>query len=342
IGKQIATTPILEQDLLIFGTFDGTLEAVAAADGREIWSLKLPDTVFSLASDGEGTIYAGTGLHDSKTALMNAVQSSTGRIIWQREFTGHIEEPPGVDAKQHRLFVGAGPGSLWALDTRSGDVLWHKDIGHLDGTPLLYGNALYIPAQKSEALHESFFYALNPLNGETLWKLDQPGQPWASPTIEKAGRVILTTTGEGQIGRHAPGDKGWAQAVSTEGKTLWQRVLPDMALTPNIYLPENDLMIYAAKNGMVTALKVADGSVTWETKIAGGFSAEGVLLEGFKEKVIAVMSEDGTLYLIDALTGETILHRKMGRGGYSAPLAIGGLLYVTTRHNITALSENRE
>jgi outer membrane protein assembly factor BamB len=338
--KQILTPPILIHSALIFGTYDGSLEAVSAADGHSLWFLKFPDTVFSLApGGGAGVVYAGTGLHDSQTGLLNAVNAVTGRIIWQREFKGHLEEPPAVDEAHHRLWVGTGPGSLWSLDTRDGAILWHQDLGHLDSTPLLHRDTLYVPAQKSETLHESFFYALNAGDGKILWKIDQPGQPWASPTLDKTGRIILTTTADGQIGVPRPTDKGWAYGVSLDGNTLWQSILPDMPLTPQNYVPDLDIAVYATKKGHLTALDVRTGAKRWETRAGKTFSQPAALVNYFKEPLIAVTSDDGVFSLIDARTGDILFTSKIAANASSSPLVDKGIIYITTSFGITAISD---
>ncbi|HEY8189536.1 MAG TPA: PQQ-binding-like beta-propeller repeat protein, partial [Micavibrio sp.] len=254
---------------------------------------------------------------------------------------GHLEEPPRVDEARHQLWIGAGPGSLWSLDTRDGSVLWHQDLGHLDATPLVHDDVLYVPAQKSETLNESFFYALNAKNGEILWKLDQPGQPWGSPILHKNGKIVLTTTGIGQIGVQRDTDKGWAYGVSLEGKILWQTQLPDMAVSSDIYLPDQDIIIYVAKNGSVIALNASDGSRIWETKAGVSFYAPGVLVTRFRETLLAVMATDGVFSLINAHTGEIAFTYKRGERSRAAPLVHGDIIYIATDFGIAAIGEKQ-
>lgn len=337
--RQILTAPLIANGMLVFGTYDGTLEAISIADERIAWSLKFPDAIFSLTKDKANTIYMGTGLHTNQRGLFSTIDATTGKIIWQREFTGHLEEPPTIDEQNHRLWVGAGPGSLWALNTRNGDVLWHRDIGHLDATPLLHNDALYVPAQKDEMRHESFFYALNPSDGRILWQVDQPGQPWAAPLIDKTGEIILTTTGDGQIGLSRPSDKGWAQAVSSTGETLWQRNLPDMVMTPGVYIPERNIVIYVMKNGIISAINTSDGSIAWEKRTAHGFSAPPTQIIQFKENLVAVTSDDGTFYMIDAETGDIVFSKKMPQKGSIAVISDNNIIYITTSFAITAIGE---
>lgn len=337
IKRQILSTPVIVGDAIVYGTLDGAVEAISVTNGHPLWSIKLPDAVFSVTRDNQGVVYAGLGLHHSKDALLTAIDPVKGTILWQRNFKGHIEEPVTIDNDHHQLWLGAGPQGLWSVDTKTGKTLWHKKLGHLDSTPLLHKGILYVPAQKSETVLESVFYALNAADGKVLWTLDQPGQPWASPVMDKTGGVILTTTGIGQIGVLKESDKGWAQALSLQGKTLWQKTLPDMPLTPNVYVPEDDIMVYITKKGTIIALHVSSGEHVWETDMGTNLWSEGALVRLFQDKLIAVTSGDGTFHLINAQTGRLVFKKKMGVASNSAPIIYKQIIYVTTAYNITAL-----
>lgn len=341
IKKLILTTPVIIGDVLVYGTYDGFLVGISKKDGRELWAMDLKDSIFAISKDSK-TVYAGTGSHFTKIAFLVAVDPITGIARWKRQYEGHIEEPLAVDEQARQLWTGSGPSSLWSASVRDGSVLWHKEIGHLDATPLLHEGVLYVPAQKEEGLHESFFYALDAKGGDILWKIEQPGQPWASPILDKTGGVILTTTGVGQIGLLRPTDKGWAQAVSIQGRNvLWETALPNMPMTPGVYLPAEDILIYTTKAGIIAALNAVTGDILWHVEADTEFSSQAVAVDRYEEKLIAATSGKGNFYLIDVRDGKILYERKMGYRSSSAPVIDGNVIYITTGHNITALGEVR-
>lgn len=337
--KQILASPVLVGNALIYGTYDGTLQAVSAKDGAKIWAIQLPDAIFSVTADAKGHVYASTGLHDSKTATLLAVEGVTGKTLWRQTFNGHMEAPPRIDEASGRLWISAGPGGLWALNTRDGATLWHKELGHIDAVPLLHAGVIYVPAQKSETVMETTFFALNADTGDVVWQLNQPGQPWAAPILHKSGKMVLTSTGIGQIGLHRDTDKGWAHAVSLDGKPVWQTALPNTNMNPDIYIPESDLVIYATKKGTLIALNAADGTAKWQTRLSAGVSAPAQLVKHFKETTVALTADDGVFYLVDAENGAILFSYASGEKARTTPFVHNGVIYITTNYSIIAISE---
>lgn len=335
--KQILANPVIAGDVLIYGTYDGSLKGISTKNGRELWAQKFPDPIFMISADSRGTVYAGTGLHDNTTGLLTVVKAKTGEILWQRQFEGHLEASPRIDEEKNRLWISAGPGGLWSLDTRNGAVLWHKALGHIDATPLLHKEVVYVPAQKSETRMESTFFALDAGTGEIIWTLDQPGQPWAAPMLHKSDKMILTTTGIGQIGVQRKTDQGWAHAVSWDGKPVWTTQLPNTNMNPDTYIPESDQLIYVIKDGSLVSLKATDGSKLWNAKLGASFSSPGTVIKQFEERILAVMSEDGIFSLVKTDSGKVVFRYATGQRSQTAPVERDGVIYITTNFSITAI-----
>ncbi len=332
---QVFSTPLIAGGVLVYGAYGNSVEAVSLADGQRVWSLPHNAPVLSLGSEGD-IIYSGEGLHYDQSSSVSAINAEDGRIIWRREFLGHIEESATPDRKHNMVWVGTGPGGIWALDARTGHVRWHQALGHIDSKPLLNDDILYMPAQSDENVHITAFHALDAKNGKTVWKIPQKGQPWGSPVIDETKKIIFTSTGIGQIGVNKGTDQGWAQAVSTEGKLLWEVVLPTTPIAPAVYIPQSDLVIYTAKNGDVLALRVKDGSTAWHEKAGEELHAPAVLINGFDIPMIATTSYEGIFSIRNALTGQELVRRQVGSGVNSSPVVGDDMVYVASAYKITA------
>jgi outer membrane protein assembly factor BamB len=234
------------------------------------------------------------------------------------------------------LWQGAGPGGLWALDSRNGGVYWHRPLGHIDAQPLLEKGVIYAPFQPDERKEETAFYALDARSGETLWQVAMPGQPWGGPVLDKTRRVIFTTTGKGQIGVARASDKGWAEAVTTDGRLLWQTPLSNMPLQPGAYVAGEDLIVYTLKTGAIVALRAADGSRAWQVEAGESFQAPPTLIAGFGRPMIAAVSYDGVFTIRDAATGREIFRAEAGRNANAAPVVDGNIIYVAGAYEIAA------
>lgn len=335
VPLQILATPVITGDEIIYGSYSGSVEALARKDGTPLWSLPQSAYVFAVGLGSDGKVYAGTGLHQTQSATMTAIEPEDGRVIWAREFLGHIENAPLMDAGAGRLWLGAGPGGLWAVDARNGDVLWHGAIGHMDSTPLLAGDILYAPAQPANGA--SALYALDAESGRKIWQAPLQGQPWGTPALNKAGDTILITSGIGQIGVVKPTDKGWAQAVRvSDGALLWQKELPNMAIQPDVYLADDDVIIYALKNGELLALRGATGDEVWRVKAGNEFQSGATRLAGAGAALIAATTYDGVFTIRRARDGVEVARRKVGGYASSSPVSEGDTVYVTTAWSVTA------
>jgi outer membrane protein assembly factor BamB len=333
--KQILSTPVISGNMLFFGSYQGSVEAISAKNGAPLWSLPLPAPVFSLAPVENGILYAGTGLHQNQSALMLAIDAASGKALWEREFLGHIENPPAVG--DGHLWLGAGPGGIWAVDTRDGAILWHGALGHIDSIPLYFNDSIYVPAQPDGAKQQSLLFALDAANGKIHWQAGLPGMPWGSPLIDKTGEMILTTSGIGQIGINKETDRGWAQAFdAANGKMLWQKQLPGMPIQPDVYLPARDLIIYTVKTGELIALDTRSGNIVWQAKVGTEFQSGAILLQGKGEALIAATTFDGIFTIRRAVTGEEVARRIVEKSATASPLSDGDIVYVSTAYAVSA------
>jgi outer membrane protein assembly factor BamB len=332
------STPIIVDDLLIYGSYDASVEALSRVDGSRVWSLPHSTYVFSLTLGPDGNIYSGEGLHETKSGHLTSINPKSGSINWRREFLGHLEERAAFDDASDMLLISAGGSGLWAVDKRNGDVIWNAAIGHIDARALIHEGRVYIPAQEDEAVKSSSFYALDKETGEKIWSVPQLGQPWGSPFVDKTNSMIVTTSGLGQIGVKRETDAGAAYGISLDGKLLWQSALPGMPLQPAIYLPQNDSMIQTTTNGDLVALNIKDGSILWYEKGAEGdaFLAAASLVRQGEHPLLASVSKEGILSIRNALTGVVLARRIVGKGTWSSPIAEDDTLYVITARGVTA------
>lgn len=337
VKKQILSSPVLSGDALFYGTYQGSVEAIAIDTGKPRWSLPQNHPVFTMAVDPDG-VYAGEGLHETKESALTAINPANGTVRWSRKFLGHIEEAPTPDHKNNRIFTGAGPGGLWALNKTDGSVLWHAPIGHIDAGPLLHDDTIYVPADRDDTKHDTAFFALDAATGKTRWSIPQPGQPWGSPQLNKTGDIILTTTGKGQIGVTRDTDAGWAFGISPDGKKIWETRLSGMPLQPSIYLPDTDIIIHTLKNGDIVALNAADGKTAWIAASGGEIQAPSTLIENFSEPMIATITYDGMLIIRGAVDGRELHRQDMTMKSTAAPLAHSDTLYVLNTWKITAFT----
>lgn len=220
----IESSPLMIGSFLYVATLDGSLVALTAADGKEVWRYEYAEKELrkpvrsSPASDGE-VIIVGTDGGD-----VFAVERITGRLRWKIQVGSSVFA--SLVISQGLCFAGTLDGKFVAIDSRTGAVRWtyetssrifaaaavsadHVFVGSADGTlvalsrdsggmnwkfhakssfscaPLISGDVLYAGSL------DRTLYALEAGTGTKLWEFEVEGRIRVSPVIW--GDVLLLT-----------------------------------------------------------------------------------------------------------------------------------------------------
>ncbi len=328
--------PVFTGDRILFGTYEGRIEARARKDGALLWSMTKHEPIFTnpVTADGK-TAFIGEGLHTAPAAALTAFDVATGKPLWGRQFRSHLESAVTLDAAHNRLWTCAGSQGIWSIDTRNGNVLWHNPVGHIDATPLLEGGTLYASAQPDESKVGAEFFALDPDTGKAAWKLTLPGNTMGSPQAGPSDTLLLTTA-IGQVGPQVATDRGWSHAVTKSGKLLWTAALPGLPLPEAGVLRARNLVIHTLKTGEIVALNTADGKIVWHVPLGKEFDAPATLRDDTVPPLLAALTTDGIVSIMNAEDGTEIRRFNVGKGAYVPPAFDGDILYITTPHGVAA------
>lgn len=328
-------TPVVAGGVILIGTFESTIDARARTTGELLWSLKKREPIFTNPAVTAKAGFVGEGLHTAPAAALTAFSLPDGKPLWERQFRSHVESAAMLDEAEGRLFTPAGEEGIWALRMKDGAVLWRSKVGHTDATPLLLDGRLYVSAQPHEKQTGTEVSALDPDDGEAEWKLALPGNTMGSPQAGP-GDILLVSTAIGQVGPQQPGDRGWSHAVTREGKLLWTVELPGLPLPEAAILQDKGFVIHTLKTGEIVALNVKGGSQAWAVKAGRAFDAPAALLGDTVPPLLASITTNGVVSIMNAEDGTEIRRLGMKKGGYAAPVFDNDILYVTTPHSITA------
>ncbi len=183
-------------------------------NGASVWSTVSVDTEARVVFAGTGQNYTGEGGPDSDAII--ALDLDTGARLWTRQtVAGDVFtpiNPRGPDADfganpilletkiqgQSRRLVVAGQknGMFWALDRRTGEVVWQRKLG--PGSPLT-GGVLNNGAFDGERIlvannsgGNGVLFALRPSDGEILWERALPGWVWAPITVANKVGIVAS------------------------------------------------------------------------------------------------------------------------------------------------------
>lgn len=133
--KGIFSSPIIYNDLVIFGGYDGNVHAVNKHTGKRIWVNTEADFIGSSpAIDRKhGLIFIGVefGLIRKRGGIM-AIDAQTGKTIWSDH--GHqamTHASPLFLPKTNEVVIGSNEGIIYMYDSRTGKQKWQtKTYGY--------------------------------------------------------------------------------------------------------------------------------------------------------------------------------------------------------------------
>ncbi|HWM86577.1 MAG TPA: PQQ-binding-like beta-propeller repeat protein [Kofleriaceae bacterium] len=197
------------------------------------------------------------------------------------------------DPDGDRLFVGSHEGMFFALEARTGEILWKKKLGSTSSRPVLAPDSklLYVGTDDGHAI------ALDPKNGAEKWRYATRGPVLESPVL--SGDLLILSNEADQV----------YALDRVSGKFRWQyksETPEEFTLRGHAGVAvQGDLVFTGFSNGTLVALRVATGSVAWLTSVKGDATrfvdmdaTPAVVGEG----VFAVSSAGG-VYAVDRTTG---------------------------------------
>ncbi len=133
------SSPILANDLFIFGNDHGEIIALDASSGDSVYVKNIGGNFFSGLTSSSNIIYAG-----NDNGWVYALNIEDGEMIWQFDTGARIKMEPACD--EQNLYIGNLNGSFFSIDKINGSENWRKDfIGILNTTPLITGNGIILP-----------------------------------------------------------------------------------------------------------------------------------------------------------------------------------------------------
>lgn len=297
------------------GGSDGTVVAVDAATGRELWR----------ASAGDG-LAAGVGSDGTTAAVVtrgNEVVAFTGgRLAWRQKLPALSFTPPLVAGA--RVFVLAADRSVTAFDGATGQRLWSQARA---GDPLVLRQAgvLLAVGDTLVAGQGGRIAALNPANGQIRWEA-----PIATPRgINDIERLVELVGAPSRVGSSVC-VRAFQAAVgcvdASRGMVAWaQRANGSDGLAGDadrVYGTEND--------GRVVAWRRDNGQRAWQMERLLHRDLTGPLALG---RSVVVGDAQGNVHMLSREDG-SLLNRLAtdGSGIAAQPVVAGNTLVVVTRN----------
>ena len=171
VAGEALSRPVVSDGVVLIHTSNGQLQALDQASGAVKWTVNLDMPALSLRGESAPVTAFGAAIVGGDNGRVSAVLMQQGQMIWQQRIsqaTGPTEidrlsdvdtTPVVVDGVIYAL---AYNGNLTALDLRSGQIMWKRELGSVNDF-IVDGGHIYIVDQNDRLL------ALTTDGGVTQW-----------------------------------------------------------------------------------------------------------------------------------------------------------------------------
>lgn len=305
------------------------------------WSLAFPGALYARSQPAlaGGGVFVG-----GDDARVYALDAATGCARWVFEASGAVRmglvlDPPSATGGTTKVYFGDVLGNAYALDARTGAVVWRRQLdahpsATLTASPALHDGVLYWPVSSLEepaaamptyqcCTFRGSVAALDSGSGAERWRAFMVAPPVATA-------------------RNANG----VQQFGPSGAAIWSTPVVDAA-RGQVYVATGDNYSSPANHlsDAIVAVDLASGAVRWSYQATEGDSwnvscgwadvgncpqeagpdhdfgaAPALARDAQGREYLLAGQKSGVVYAVDPASGREIWHRRVGRGG-----ALGGI-----------------
>jgi len=339
----VSGTPTVSGRFTYFGDWKGTIWALEATSGAEVWHTQIGGTVIGApAIDGEA-VYASSG------ATLYRLDRGTGAVQWK------------VVTNEHPFAqINASPVVV-------------------DGLVLQGVASFEVTIPKSEYTFRGSIGAYDADTGKEVWRLyTTPGDPasgagvgiWSTPAVDRKRGLLYVGSGNTYAEPTAPLADSILAIDYRTGRLAWSRQFThpdvfsaghpqgkdaDVGASPNLWRSRGRALVGAGdKAGVYHALDRDSGEIVWETTLTpgsvfGGEIGSAALVDG---KLIAVSNVGNPatnnptnvakVFALDPASGAVLWEGEDFAGQIFAPVgAVPGVAFVGTAAGTLAALDTR-
>ncbi|TQI81726.1 Beta-barrel assembly machine subunit BamB [Serratia fonticola] len=172
VAGEVVSRPVAADGMVLVHTSNGQLQALNEADGAIKWTVNLDIPSLSLRGESAPATAFGAAVVGGDNGRVSAVLMQQGQLIWQQR----ISQPSGATEIDRLNDVDTTPvivdnvvyalgynGNLTALDLRSGQIMWKRDMGSVNDF-IVDAGRIYVVDQNDRVI------ATNTEGGVNLWR----------------------------------------------------------------------------------------------------------------------------------------------------------------------------
>ncbi len=171
VAGEALSTPVISNGMVLIHTSNGRLQALNESDGVVQWTFNLDMSSMSLRGESAPAVAFGAAIVGSDNGYVSAISMQKGQLIWKQriarsDYTTDIDQLNDIDAApmitQGIVYALAYNNNLAALDLRSGEIIWKRELGSVNDFIVSAGRIYIIDKN-------DYLIALRASDGVTVW-----------------------------------------------------------------------------------------------------------------------------------------------------------------------------
>lgn len=317
-------TPAFDQDRVYLPLAGGIIVSLKAGDGTLNWRSEFGGELSaSPVADARSVFVASeTGKPESgarrATGALRALGKEGGVTQWMRTLAMPLQG--SLTLAHGKLFGGGRDGKLYAFDSSTGELRWSFAYSApFDSQPVVAGARVYAGSEDGNLI------ALDEQTGKLLWRYRTRG-PVRGPAAINNGIVYFGSA-----------DNYLYAVNATNGLLLWRKRTG--AGVQAVVRAGEDLLV-ASLDNYVYKFSLR-GKRLWKRQMPGRISAQPLITE--LEALFTPLSSSAGVVL-ELRDGRQVNSLPVGEEitTSASPIAVGGVVLLTTEHGLLAFSQPRE
>ncbi|MGP1958451.1 MAG: outer membrane protein assembly factor BamB [Arsenophonus sp. NC-CH8-MAG3] len=243
VSGEALSHPVVSDGLVLIHTSNGVLQALNSQTGENKWSINLDTSTLSIRGKSSPATAYGVAIVGSSSGRITAIILDQGRIAWQQYISQirgatdidrlhDVNITPVIDTNSSTIFAIAYNGDLVAMDMRSNQIIWKRDLGTVNDI-IVANDIIYLVDQNDRVL------AIHKNNGITSWTQDALLHRNLTAPIIYDGYLVV---GDGE---------GYLHWLDTQdGQFVAQNKINNLGLRSHPIIA-NDKLLIQAKDGTV-------------------------------------------------------------------------------------------
>jgi len=245
--EELATAPVIDGQRVLVASQTSTLFAVDRGTGKWAWQYRrdMPGG-FTVHGASRPAVALGTVFIGFADGEMVALDANDGTLKWERALAAagpstsspvqflDVDTSPAVDAATGRVFVASYAGGLYALDAKSGEIVWQSATQGITNLASA-GEVLFASGDRQVTAYAA-------ATGTPIWTYNPGDRAARRPVLARELLVVPLSSSlvflDARTGRQR---RAWDPGEGVSAAPLWTGshlvVLSNLGYLYSMYLP---------------------------------------------------------------------------------------------------------